>query len=278
MKVVHHYYIEFDREVFDILSGNNIKVKVDDPNNAIGNTKMIFDICHEPDDLSLINRIPYSSSCSWLHFSKEEIACADWLYMYPNTPMLESRDSSTIEFLCKIQTSVGNFIQEGAYHQKQVKPFSLTPPKWTNRNHLYSAYEGDNFIFCDDFFKRLIEDNGLIGLRFAPVIWWKKNTTLPDTHQLNITNCLPHEAIVVTDMMKEFKCPFCGRQKYEFDSLFRLHLRGEFLDKSVDFYKTPEIFGTGREHYLLVVSHRVYSLMSSLKIERSWNFHPVIIH
>ena len=276
MKIVKHYYIPYDENTFAMLVANDIKVEISKADNVIGYEKMIFDIYHDPEDLTLVNLIPNAPSCSWLYFSDEELCSADWLVMRPKSPKIDSRDESTLEYSCKIEKKSGNFVERGAYHHKQVSPFSLSPIKWSANNHIYSAYDGDNFVFCDDFFRNLLESR-FCGVSFLPVTWWKKNIDLPNAHQLQINNVLPQSALVIPPSVSKSHCPMCGREKYEINSEFILNVKKKYLNASEDFYKTPEIFGTGRERSLWIVSNKVYVLLKSMKLTRGLIFEPVVL-
>ena len=274
MRIINHYFIPFDFEIYQELLRNNCKVEVLEMPFA---KDMAFDICCDEYNESLVKKIPFSPTCSWLSFSTEELNRAEWLVMYPRSPKLESKDKGTLEFSCLIKKNVDSFIQEGAYHHRQIAPFAFSSIKWTKNNHLYSAYEGDNFVFCDELLKNYIEREGLCGITFEPVIRWKDGDVMPNAFQLQITNTLSSEALIIPESTKRTFCPMCGREKYEIDSKFILRIKEKYLDKSIDFYKTAEIFGPGRERSLWIVSARAYSLLTSKQLARGFAFEPVQI-
>ena len=72
-------------------------------------------------------------------------------------------------------------------------------------------------------------------------------------------------------------CPQCGRKKYIPETTFQLHAKQSYLDPGIDFYSTESIFGSGREHPILIASNRVYRILRNMKLIRNLCFEPVIL-
>jgi len=262
----------------NILERFSIKYKIVRPNEKSSDAYITFTCFDNIVNWQEMKQYLPECNSKWIEYSEIDLSKAEWLTMHSKNMKLNSKNDKTLEFSCLIEKKIDNFTQVGAHHQKQIAPFYFNPVKWSNNNHFYSSYEGGTeIIFCDDYAKRITQEEKLTGIAFDKVMWYRKNIPLPAIHQLNITHMLPNDALILSEKAKETHCPSCGRKKYILDSLFQLKVKKEYMDNMTDFCKTEDLFGSGREHPLLLISQHVYDVFKSFGMIRNLVFEPVII-
>ena len=281
MQVEHYYYIKFDEHLYSKLINEGIKVKVDsDPDYiAMFGKKMAFNIYESiGEKFRLLDELlaKFGKGVTRNVFSKKELSNAKWLLFRSTNGKLESLSKKTIEFGCPKPLAKG-----ASYHTKQVAPYAFKPIKWKNNNHFYSSLESSfTDIFCDDYARALLEKQEFKGLNFGEVLWAHKNISLPDAHQLIITNPLSIEAVLNLDDTVPSHCPICGKKNYDYNhnKLFRIEIDKSYLDESQDFYETDCDFTIGFSPTpFLICSQRVYSFLTSMNLTRNLCFEPLIV-
>ena len=275
MKIERYYCLPCDDNLRKKLISYNIKVDYDDKITRL----MTFSVYEEDDYFDKIaDYLPKNYLGSYV-FTKTELLSAEWLTMRSTNDKLEALNiERTFSFSCESKEDFGYGEVDTARHRIQVAPYEFRGPiKW-GRNHFYSSYFGGfETIFCDDIAKSIIQSANLDGIDFLPVIHYKKNNYLDNIHQIECSNVLPNESLVLNQYFKEKKCPICGAIKYEYDELSRLGIHKEFLGNK-DFYRTNYIFGGGYTSPFNVVSNRIYKLLVDNQIDRNIRFTPLLIY
>ena len=277
MKVVEHYCIDFDANLKLLLDREKIKYEYYIENCALGWHKLVFDLKRAPNDMSLYNQIPYEPSCSWYEYSDKELSQAKWLTFRTTTPKLNIVDDSAIAYTCTYTREVRGELREFGKHQRQVKPFALRPVKWKPKNHIYSAYYSDCYVFCDDHVKDLIKGQGFSGIDFGPVYKGKTSDLLENVSQIFINEVIPNEALILPSNAKHIICPFCKKTSYEWHSKCILGVKEEYLKPEFDFCRTETVF-SGRDCALWLVSQKVYSFFKENELLRGLVFEPVVMY
>lgn len=277
MKTVVYFCIQNNSIIQEKLEQYHMKYDLFPSGTLFQEEYIRFTLYKEDPAYQALQEILPASSGSWLDFSKQELEEAPWLAFRSSNMKLNSMNPHTFAFSCPIVTRIGNLEEHGAYHQKQVAPYTFKPVKWTSNNHFYSSYEGGyETIFCDDYAKEIFLQNHFQGVVFETVMWYRKDIALPNVHQLCFTNILPTQALLL-DKVDIFECPQCGRKKYIPETTFQLHAKQSYFDPGIDFYSTESIFGSGREHPILIASNRVYRILRNMKLIRNLCFEPVIL-
>ena len=214
----------------------------------------------------------------FIEFEQNELDEAEWLTFRSKNMKLNSMNWNTFRYTCPKSDDTNI---RYSYHEDQLSPFEFSSVKWSNNNHFYSSYEGGfHIIFCDDYACDIINKNGLVGVRFDGVLKYKKNVYLPNVHQMVYPNVLPLESMVLDEAKKEISCPYCGKKKYVINREFRLKIKREFIDESLDFYDTIKMFNmdeTGSVHSIPIISKHAYSVLKSHNLIRNLVFEPVIL-
>ena len=277
MQIEHYYCVNYDKPIYDELIERGIKVTIDDKISKSSSPQMIFKVyTTKEDELNSFTKLvtKYGMGIRDLVFSKKELSEANWLLFRSTNMKLESLSEKTIELGCRKSRIL-------YYHTRQVAPYALKPIKWKNNNHFYSSYEGAfKHIFCDDYARALLEKQEFKGLNFGEVLWAHKNISLPDAHQLIITNPLSIEAVLNLDDTVPSHCPICGKKNYDYNhnKLFRIEIDKSYLDESQDFYETDCDFTIGFSPTpFLICSQRVYSFLTSMNLTRNLCFEPLIV-
>ena len=271
-----YYFIPSNPNIISFLKNNNIKYKVD-VDNLWNTPHLQFTLYKEEVDWSEACRaLPKKNAC-WLVFSDKELDEAEWLTVRTTNMKVDTVDEGTYEYSCLYTGNQGQ--TKYAHHRKQVAPYECSPIKWKPNNHFYSPYSGGyETIFCDDFAKDIICNHALIGAEFKEIIWRKKNIPLPNAYQMIFPHIIPEEAFIIGEYATKVTCPMCGRVKYQNTQEFRVEIKRAFLDNSIDFYTTAEIFGDVRENYFLIASQRAYQTLKRENLIRNLKFEPVILH
>lgn len=215
---------------------------------------------------------------SW-KFEPYEMESAEWFLMESQCGKVDSADDEyTFAFSCT--RGVDAFGVERYRHKRQIAPYCLRRSvKWDSRHNVYSDTSGGaHTFFCSTVAKERIEQE-LGGIRFIPVLEARSKLPMSEVHQLCALYRLPCEAIVLPKGVTFERCPCCGEKRVYFENtgLDYVCLKKEFLDSKSDIYETEGLFGWGFGYPLVIVSKKMYLLLTETLKERTLRFTPICV-
>lgn len=149
-------------------------------------------------------------------------------------------------------------------------------PKWGTR-HFFSLNWVYDELFVDDTARNILEGSGLTGFHFLPVKNRRGTEVFPGVHQLfTEVETKPDVVTGGRDMDKVYTCAVCSRTKYQPTGIGMHALRRATLEAMPDICRTHEVWGSGHgADRLILISQRMYRLMTDNHLERSLVFEPI---
>lgn len=213
---------------------------------------------------------------SW-QFDPRELENAEWFLMEARCGKIDSADD-TYTFAYSCAKGVDVFGVEHYHHKRQIAPYCLRRTvKWNNKHNIYSDTNGGTHtFFCSSVAKEAFEQQ-LGGIEFVPVLSVKDKCPISDVYQICVLHHLPSEAVILPKGVTFEKCPYCGEKRIYFEhaGLDYIFLKKGFLDKGIDIYKTEDLFGWGFGYPLVVISRKMYLLLTETLRERTLHFTPI---
>lgn len=213
---------------------------------------------------------------SW-QFDPRELENAEWFLMESRCGKIDSADD-TYTFAYSCAKGVDVFGVEHYHHKRQIAPYCLRRTvKWNNKHNIYSDTNGGTHtFFCSSVAKEAFEQQ-LGGIEFVPVLSVKDKCPISDVYQICVLHHLPSEAVILPKGVTFEKCPYCGEKRIYFEhaGLDYIFLKKGFLDKGIDIYETEDLFGWGFGYPLVVISRKMYLLLTEPLRERTLHFTPI---
>lgn len=213
---------------------------------------------------------------SW-QFDPRELENAEWFLMESRCGKIDSADD-TYTFAYSCAKGVDVFGVEHYHHKRQIAPYCLRRTvKWNNKHNIYSDTNGGTHtFFCSSVAKEAFEQQ-LGGIEFVPVLSVKDKCPISDVYQICVLHHLPSEAVILPKGVTFEKCPYCGEKRINFEhaGLDYISLKRGFLDKGIDIYETEDLFGWGFGYPLVVISRKMYLLLTETLRERTLHFTPI---
>lgn len=213
---------------------------------------------------------------SW-QFDPRELENAEWFLMESRCGKIDSADD-TYTFAYSCAKGVDVFGVEHYHHKRQIAPYCLRRTvKWNNKHNIYSDTNGGTHtFFCSSVAKEAFEQQ-LGGIEFVPVLSVKDKCPISDVYQICVLHHLPSEAVILPKGVTFEKCPYCGEKRIYFEhaGLDYIFLKKGFLDKGIDIYETEYLFGWGFGYPLVVISRKMYLLLTETLRERTLHFTPI---
>ena len=213
---------------------------------------------------------------SW-QFDPRELENAEWFLMESRCGKIDSADD-TYTFAYSCAKGVDVFGVEHYHHKRQIAPYCLRRTvKWNNKHNIYSDTNGGTHtFFCSSVAKEAFEQQ-LGGIEFVPVLSVKDKCPISDVYQICVLHHLPSEAVILPKGVTFEKCPYCGEKRIYFEhaGLDYISLKRGFLDKEIDIYETEDLFGWGFGYPLVVISRKMYLLLTETLRERTLHFTPI---
>lgn len=213
---------------------------------------------------------------SW-QFDPRELENAEWFLMESRCGKIDSADD-TYTFAYSCAKGVDVFGVEHYHHKRQIAPYCLRRTvKWTNKHNIYSDTNGGTHtFFCSSVAKEAFEQQ-LGGIEFVPVLSVKDKCPISDVYQICVLHHLPSEAVILPKGVTFEKCPYCGEKRIYFEhaGLDYIFLKKGFMDKGIDIYETEDLFGWGFGYPLVVISRKMYLLLTETLRERTLHFTPI---
>lgn len=213
---------------------------------------------------------------SW-QFDPRELENAEWFLMESRCGKIDSADD-TYTFAYSCAKGVDVFGVEHYHHKRQIAPYCLRRTvKWNNKHNIYSDTNGGTHtFFCSSVAKEAFEQQ-LGGIEFVPVLSVKDKCPISDVYQICVLHHLPSEAVILPKGVTFEKCPYCGEKRIYFEhaGLDYISLKRGFLAKGIDIYETEDLFGWGFGYPLVVISRKMYLLLTETLRERTLHFTPI---
>ena len=213
---------------------------------------------------------------SW-QFDPRELENAEWFLMESRCGKIDSADD-TYTFAYSCAKGVDVFGVEHYHHKRQIAPYCLRRTvKWNNKHNIYSDTNGGTHtFFCSSVAKEAFEQQ-LGGIEFVPVLSVKDKCPISDVYQICVLHHLPSEAVILPKGVTFEKCPYCGEKRIYFEhaGLDYISLKRGFLHKGIDNYETEDLFGWGFGYPLVVISRKMYLLLTETLRERTLHFTPI---
>lgn len=213
---------------------------------------------------------------SW-QFDPRELENAKWFLMESRCGKIDSADD-TYTFAYSCAKGVDVFGVEHYHHKRQIAPYCLRRTvKWNNKHNIYSDTNGGTHtFFCSSVAKEAFEQQ-LGGIEFVPVLSVKDKCPVSDVYQICVLHHLPSEAVILPKGVTFEKCPYCGEKRIYFEhaGLDYISLKRGILDKGIDIYETEDLFGWGFGYPLVVISRKMYLLLTETLRERTLHFTPI---
>lgn len=213
---------------------------------------------------------------SW-QFDPRELENAEWFLMESRCGKIDSADD-TYTFAYSCAKGVDVFGVEHYHHKRQIAPYCLRRTvKWNNKHNIYSDTNGGTHtFFCSSVAKEAFEQQ-LGGIEFVPVLSVKDKCPISDVYQICVLHHLPSEAVILPKGVTFEKCPYCGEKRIYFEhaGLDYIFLKKGFMDKGIDIYETEDLFGWGFGYPLVVISRKMYLLLTETLRERTLHFTPI---
>ena len=210
-------------------------------------------------------------------FDPRQLDNAEWFLMESRCGKIDSADD-TYTFAYSCAKGVDVFGVEHYHHKRQIAPYCLRRTvKWNNKHNIYSDTNGGTHtFFCSSVAKEAFEQQ-LGGIEFVPVLSVKDKCPISDVYQICVLHHLPSEAVILPKGVTFEKCPYCGEKRIYFEhaGLDYISLKRGFLDKGIDIYETEDLFGWGFGYPLVVISRKMYLLLTETLRERTLHFTPI---
>ena len=216
-------------------------------------------------------------------YTEEEMENAQWYTIESTNWKIEcAYMEETFSTSCEYSSKVGdrNETINIGYHITQVAPFYLSKPiKW-GKNYFYSnMYGGKRTIFCSDKAKAIMENAGLKGAVFSPVINHNSGIVYDNSFQFDSCNIISDDDIRFYGPAKLWKCPLCGKSKYLTSALTQIVVNKSILGNS-DFYKTNDVhtflhYSSYPEPFW-IISKKAYNTIKAYGMDRSMHIMPLM--
>lgn len=249
------------------------------PYEKFSSTSIIFDMYEDNPHWQVIGpriaKIGAFCLCE-THFTKQELKDAEWLTIRSKWHNGYPQPESAFGYL-SITYDDAQLCRECGAGLVQKDSFRLTKaPKWGTR-HFFSLNWVFDELFVDDTARNILESSGLTGFRFLPAKNKRGTEELPGVHQLAI-EALTQPGVVTggRDINKIHTCSVCGRTKYQPTGIGMHSFRREALDSMPDICRTHEDWGSGHgADRLILISQRMYRLITDNRLDRSLVFEPI---
>lgn len=206
-------------------------------------------------------------------FSEQEMQQARWFSLQCYNQKDLDEMTTSYEYSC--QRSPGR-----SRHRRQVAPFVLSKtPRWGANHNFIAPYGRGTVLFTNAKAGRIMQQNGLTGIRLAEVLRKADRQPYDDFFQIMVENRLSTQALDLhgSDACRQKICPICGRVQYVLDGSFLFTIHQKFLDETTDIYQTDDLFGDGFASGALIVSRCFRQCILQNALGKGLNFEPVIL-
>ena len=280
MKIEYYCCIDTDKSLLDILDYNGISYEINKyPDDEWCTFTVYSDMPVTEDILRYIKGKKGTTIHETDIFSDEEMEKAKWYLFYVTRMGIDTKNPDfTYEYSCLYYVSP-EYGFEKYHHCEQINPFVTSKtPKWKTKYHFCSTETGEiTKIFCSDYAKDIIIQNGIKGVEFIPVLKGDLVTHTENVNQLTFPNKLPFEAFTFIGKYKEIVCPFCGKKKYMFDRIRgdNIRIKTEMIPEGIDAFCGDLTIGEGFGYHPIVISKKFYNLLTTNFNKKHMLFNPI---
>lgn len=277
MKIRYSFYTEYTPELAgyleslgfapeDILDYGNIRFKLYDHDQRLKSIKEKF-----PDLRPVQAKYEYS---------RTEMERAQWFTLRPTNSNLDACfEELTFAGSCLRQAAEKGSGRAVYSHYSQRAPYIMSrQAKWGRSQFMACGTNRIPALFCSDLARNIIERSGLRGCAFAPVLYYKDASPMPDINQFIIETVIPGDRVKVQGAKDIGHCPWCGREKYIVDALSRPAVDLGALGE-LDFYATEQnhaIEMDAPEKPYFILSRRAYTVFREHGMTRSFEVLPLL--
>ena len=208
-----------------------------------------------------------------IKFTEEELSKADFLEIrsvYAGITPLDAFRSSYIrmEHECDIGYAgqMEHFVQVGP-------PVIRKFPSWRQNRHFASDYDSAmTYLFCSSHAKQIIEESGLTGAEFNPVIDARTKQPAKDVWQIHPQEC--DDFMLPGPFLTAFRpCKICGKMRHvNTDGRYLPILSRSLIPLSVDFMQTPPLVGADIGYPFYVITGKAYRVLKKANMTRGLAF------
>ena len=155
------------------------------------------------------------------------------------------------------------------------------PIKW-GKHGFASSITGEDYLFCSDLARNILENNGIKGIEFYTVLKQSSGKPMENLHQMTAFHKMRDSGIVGIRHTKDYFCPVCGmKMLISTDDRYQYAVKEDAIPSDVDFCRTLPLFlgqqrtslcdATGRT----LISQKMYRAIKENHLERSLWFTPI---
>lgn len=232
------------------------------------NTENLNEIFSELKNLKVKKPLVFAS------YTASEINNAKLLVMTPKRQCIDIvNDEAAYEYFCKWTTSMG---VEKVKHEKQVGTFAIgKEPSTKTSTAFWTEDTGFAEVFTDRRVYELVKEHSLNGILFEKVMN-RKGIYSENIFQVKSDSLITRESIDLGHGEKKVVCHICGKEQFDIDDIYQLHLNLSKLGGESDLYMTERIWGGGIAYPLYVISQRFYQLLKQNKLAGGITVSPVV--
>ena len=273
------YFCELHSDyLINMLEHNGVKYKVVDKN--VHSPLVVFNIYEIAGKRTLLDELKKNNvvpryTCA--EYSLSEYENSRLLTMRPMTQKFDIINcDDAYEYSCVRKIPFKNEFITLTMHEKQVGLFAIAKePLISKKVAFWCESTGFSEIFADYRILELVKQNNLLGIEFKKVLL--KNELFSDKlFQMTTENVLTRDCIGFGYGEKKIFCHICGKEQYEIDNSYQLHLNFSKIDLKNDLFLTERIFGSGIAAPKYIISQRFYRLLKENGLAGKVVFEPVV--
>lgn len=280
MRIKHHYYVEHKNRLQKFLDDSDISYEFFVDIN--GSQHLVFDM-YEDDCVyrKFKMKFPYITKDDWIlkdiEYSKQDIENAEWLRVcHPGTKVQYEYANDAFKKSCSYKSFL---FRDVCYrHLEQIGSLSASKPVKWGRQFFAGPNSMDDFIFCSERTKQILEGNWE-GLEFWPVKKYNKEEYIHDLYQLYFAKKLPVEAL---EGGKKVFCRNCGREILRVSGIIQQYkIKKEYLTDKRCVYQSGDVITTDIFGYntfsINIVSQEFYQFCEKNKMNRGMVYEPIVL-
>lgn len=276
MRRKYHYCLDSSKRLLRFLSAHKVRYDLT-PLPSRNRELCTFDLYQDQKkNWQFRLHFPFAYSVEKvIEYSLSEIESADWLFVRSKSNKVEwEYEESAFSRSCRYRRILQ--MDTSYCHMEQIGPLTVVKPvKWNARQFFSGPNSADNFLFCSDLAKNLL-DGKWSGLEFLPVKKSRNKGYHSNLFQLSFSETIPVQALAGG---RPSKCRFCGSPLFRlFEGENQLQVKKEFLEQG-HVYKTGQVL-TGQflrcdTYSVNIVPHEFYQFCKEHNMERGLIFEPV---
>lgn len=277
MRVRYSYFTEYTTELADCLEALGFSLE-----DVVYYRDIKFNIYDDDQRLRIIKeKFPNLHMVQAKYeFSKKEMESAQWFTLRPTSHKLDScYEDLTFAGSCPGRPSAMETGREIYKHYGQRAPYFMgRKAKWGRSQFMSCGTNRISALFCSDLARNIIESSGLRGCAFAPVLYYKDASPMPDISQFIIETVIPGDRVKIQGAKEKWRCPVCGREKFIVDPLSRPVVDLGALG-DMDFYATEANHAVERdapEEGYFILSKRAYAVFKEHGMTGSFEIFPLL--